>query len=541
MAWNPVRLTDNPWSPLSDMSPHRLHPAPIDPASGQVVPAPGPPRPPKTGRGRPRPVSLANPMAAPSPPPVPPPKDLRAAHAFHLHTLWSWRGRRFLLLVLSDGLALAIAWKVALALNQLFSPIPPALVWWVWWGLPSPFWIFIAATLVLFARNGLYGQISQVKNYVKAAQLISLLYLASLVAVYFYDPKLDPPRSLFFSAWFSSVGLVVMARLLVSALLRPWEQRRNPHRVFIIAPAKRLRLLAETLEKRAAYQVVGAALAATLNSAATQRAILATKADMVLVESLPEVELASRFYWQLRQAGIGLRLLPSSREMLFRRGVPEVVAGLPTLRLEAPLIDGFDYGLKRSLDYLAAGLGVIVLAPLLAAIAIAIRLDSPGPVFFRQERTGLHGKVFQVWKFRTMGVDAPQRQADLERHNQSGDGVLFKLKVDPRVTQVGQWLRRTSLDELPQLFNVLQGQMSLVGPRPLPLRDVAQFDDWHHIRHQVLPGITGLWQISGRSDIDSFDDAARLDLHYIDHWSLNLDLDILMETLRIVLLGKGAY
>ncbi|MEB3269103.1 MAG: exopolysaccharide biosynthesis polyprenyl glycosylphosphotransferase, partial [Leptolyngbya sp.] len=188
-----------------------------------------------------------------------------------------------------------------------------------------------------------------------------------------------------------------------------------------------------------------------------------------------------------------------------------------------------------------AGLGVIVLAPLLAAIAIAIRLDSPGPVFFRQERTGLHGKVFQVWKFRTMGVDAPQRQADLERHNQSGDGVLFKLKVDPRVTQVGQWLRRTSLDELPQLFNVLQGQMSLVGPRPLPLRDVAQFDDWHHIRHQVLPGITGLWQISGRSDIDSFDDAARLDLHYIDHWSLNLDLDILMETLRIVLLGKGAY
>jgi len=146
-----------------------------------------------------------------------------------------------------------------------------------------------------------------------------------------------------------------------------------------------------------------------------------------------------------------------------------------------------------------------------------------------------------MWKFRTMTADAAQRQITLEAQNQSLDGILFKLKGDPRITRVGQFLRRTSLDELPQLFNVLLGQMSLVGPRPLPLRDVAHFEPWHHVRHQVLPGITGLWQISGRSDLGSFDAAARLDLHYIDNWSLNLDLDILMETLKIVLLGKGAY
>jgi lipopolysaccharide/colanic/teichoic acid biosynthesis glycosyltransferase len=121
------------------------------------------------------------------------------------------------------------------------------------------------------------------------------------------------------------------------------------------------------------------------------------------------------------------------------------------------------------------------------------------------------------------------------------DGILFKIKEDPRITKVGKFLRRTSIDELPQLINVLLGQMSLVGPRPLPIRDVERFDSWHHIRHHVVPGISGLWQISGRSDLDDFNDAARLDLYYIDNWSLNLDLDILVETARIVLFGKGAY
>jgi lipopolysaccharide/colanic/teichoic acid biosynthesis glycosyltransferase len=140
-----------------------------------------------------------------------------------------------------------------------------------------------------------------------------------------------------------------------------------------------------------------------------------------------------------------------------------------------------------------------------------------------------------------MVAQAEKMQADLEAQNQTKDGIMFKIERDPRITSIGHFLRRTSLDELPQLFNVLLGQMSLVGPRPLPLRDVERFQPWHHIRHQVLPGITGLWQISGRSDIEDFDDAARLDLYYIDNWSLNLDLDILVETLRIVLFSKGAY
>ncbi|HIK45028.1 MAG TPA: sugar transferase [Leptolyngbyaceae cyanobacterium M65_K2018_010] len=470
-----------------------------------------------------------------------PRQDIRAPRRLRLRDVWTWPMQRGLALMVSDGLALGLAWHTAWFLNQFFSPIPPRLVWWTWLGLPSPFWILVGCSIGLLAYGGLYGAGRQVRNYLRAGKLVSLVYLGSLVVMYFVDPKLDLPRSLFFSAWLTSVGLIVLARILMTLMLKPLDQAHAPTQVFLIAPAHRLKRLADLLAQRAQLPVIGAALAATANSSTTYQAILASRATLVLAEGIPSADLASELYWKLRRAGITMQLLPTSRDMLYRRGTPETVAGLPTLRLEAPLMGGWDYRLKRWLDYLGAALGVVVLAPMLVAIALVIVLDSPGPVFFRQERVGLQGRRFRVWKFRTMAVDASQQQARLEQRNETADGILFKLKHDPRVTRVGAWLRRTSLDELPQLLNVLCGQMSLVGPRPLPVRDVARFDAWHHIRHQVLPGVTGLWQISGRSDIDTFDDVARLDLHYIDNWSLNLDLEILIETLGLVWRGKGAY
>jgi len=276
-------------------------------------------------------------------------------------------------------------------------------------------------------------------------------------------------------------------------------------------------------------------------SRAVTSAIVRSGAQEVLAEGLPQTELASQLYWQLRKSGITLRLIPSSVETLHRRGIPEMFAGMPTLRLEPPLLSGWDYRVKRGIDLVGSGVGLVVLMPLLVGIAIAIQLDSPGGVFFRQARVGLNGSAFRIWKFRTMRVNAPNLQSQLETQNESRDGIMFKVKSDPRVTKFGLMLRRSSLDELPQLLNVWLGQMSLVGPRPLPLRDVERFEEWHHVRHQVLPGMTGLWQISGRSEIDEFDDAARLDLYYIDHWSLNLDVEILMQTIAIVLRGRGAF
>jgi exopolysaccharide biosynthesis polyprenyl glycosylphosphotransferase len=269
--------------------------------------------------------------------------------------------------------------------------------------------------------------------------------------------------------------------------------------------------------------------------------IINSGAKEVIAEGLPETQLASQLYWQLRNAGIGLRLIPSSLMLLHRRGTPEIFASMPMIRIESSLLANWEYIFKRCLDMVSAFIGLIVLSPVFMGIAIAIKTSSKGSVFYTQDRVGLHGQSFRMWKFRSMFMDADRRQTELEHLNKSSDGVMFKIERDPRIIPIGHFLRCTSLDELPQLFNVLLGQMSLVGPRPLPVRDVARFTNWHHTRHLVMPGITGLWQISGRSDLDTIDDVAKLDLFYIDRWSLNFDLEILIETLRLILFGKGAY
>lgn len=198
---------------------------------------------------------------------------------------------------------------------------------------------------------------------------------------------------------------------------------------------------------------------------------------------------------------------------------------------------------KRVLDLVGSALGLIMLAPLMAIVAVMVRLDSSGPILFRQKRMGLQGRQFWVLKFRTMTTDAEHRLGELESLNESKGGVLFKIKSDPRVTRLGRFLRRTSLDELPQLFNVLKGEMSLVGPRPLQMRDCQKLEEvdpqGYAQRLTTPPGVTGPWQVGGRSEVDS-QGMLRLDLEYIEQWSLALDLQILCRTVVVVLAGKGA-
>ena len=200
------------------------------------------------------------------------------------------------------------------------------------------------------------------------------------------------------------------------------------------------------------------------------------------------------------------------------------------------------FAVKRILDYIVAGLGVLLLGPLMLGIALLIRLDSRGPILFRQQRLGLGGKPFRLWKFRTMVVDAEDRLGGLEHLNESRGGVLFKIRHDPRVTRIGRLLRRTSLDELPQLLNVLQGHMSLVGPRPLPLRDCERLQEidgqQFQGRHSVLPGLTGPWQVGGRSET-GIEHMINLDLEYIDTWSLWRDLQLIGRTIIVVAILSG--
>lgn len=200
---------------------------------------------------------------------------------------------------------------------------------------------------------------------------------------------------------------------------------------------------------------------------------------------------------------------------------------------------------KRLVDLVGSLFGLILLAPAFVVIAILIRTDSPGPIFFRQKRMGLNGQHFQVLKFRTMVVDAENQLVRLEALNESEGGILFKMKNDPRVTRIGEFLRRTSIDELPQLINVLLGEMSLVGPRPLQERDCERAHGLVEqrklaCRQSVLPGMTGLWQIRGRSELN-FDQMLQLDLEYVDRWSLWFDLYILLRTVLVVLASEGAY
>jgi exopolysaccharide biosynthesis polyprenyl glycosylphosphotransferase len=237
--------------------------------------------------------------------------------------------------------------------------------------------------------------------------------------------------------------------------------------------------------------------------------------------------------------GVTVQVAPSTMEILIDRA--EFVPGqtVPLFRLRPPVFEGIDYALKRSFDLLVAGATLLLLSPVLLVIAVAVKLSSRGPVIYRSIRPGIGGRPFACLKFRTMRERADQTQADLESFNEQS-GVLFKIRNDPRLTRVGRILRRFSLDELPQLVNVIRGEMSLVGPRPLPLRDFERLEEWHKKRYLVLPGLTGLWQVSGRSDLD-FDDLVRLDFLYLEQWSIFLDMSILLKTIPAVLSRRGAF
>jgi len=238
------------------------------------------------------------------------------------------------------------------------------------------------------------------------------------------------------------------------------------------------------------------------------------------------------------EVGVDVELALDVLRVGHARPVLADLDGLPMLAFDRVPGDDLARVLKRAFDVTVSGVAMLLLSPVLAGVALAIRLDSPGPVFFRQQRVGRHGRLFSMLKFRSMHVDAEARLAGLRACNEMS-GPVFKLTHDPRVTRVGQFIRRTSLDELPQFINVLRGEMSVVGPRPPIPAEVAQYQRWHRRRLSVKPGITCTWQISGRNEID-FDRWMELDLEYIDHWSLGRDVAIVLRTIPAVLSARGA-
>jgi exopolysaccharide biosynthesis polyprenyl glycosylphosphotransferase len=242
-----------------------------------------------------------------------------------------------------------------------------------------------------------------------------------------------------------------------------------------------------------------------------------------------------------RDAGVAVDVVPRLFEFLDGVRALDQVGGLPLLSIGSPILTSASMAAKRALDLLGSAFLIALFSPVMIAIAVAIKVESRGPVFFRQRRAGRGNSSFQLIKFRSMYVDAEQRKAELAALNEAGDGVMFKIRRDPRVTRVGQFLRRSSLDELPQLFNVLKGEMSLVGPRPLIFPETAALDeDWHLRRLELRPGLTGPWQVYGRSQ-SPFQEMVRFDYQYVAGWSLARDIEILLATLPAVVSGRGAY
>jgi len=288
-----------------------------------------------------------------------------------------------------------------------------------------------------------------------------------------------------------------------------------------------------------AAQVAGIPVAGRLDGVIA--AVREYRADAVAVLTCPEIDgiRLRELAWELEKTGTDLCVAPALLDVAGPRTTIRPVAGLPLLHVDHPELAGSKRMLKSCFDWGLATLALLLLAPLFAAVAVAICCTDPGPLFFRQIRVGRDGRTFTIYKFRTMVTDAEQRKARLAVCNEAA-GPLFKVHRDPRVTRVGAVLRRWSLDELPQLVNVLRGDMSLVGPRPALPEEARQHG--HHMRRRLVvkPGMTGLWQVSGRSDLP-WEEAVRLDVRYVENWSFALDLQILWKTLSAVRHGSGAY
>jgi exopolysaccharide biosynthesis polyprenyl glycosylphosphotransferase len=450
-----------------------------------------------------------------------------------------------------DIVGLALGLYSALVIREFFYGNTPIL-WGILWDAVDSWLPFLAlVTLLVFARASLYAPRETREG---AARVVSsLLLVAVLTLVY----------GLAVGHQFTTFGLfpvaLVTTSLLVTGLRASYESLTGSlmravgvrRKALLVGQGSQLTHLHRALGKSRggiAYDFVGAVADSqagvdlpVLGDLSAVPGLLAERPiDEVIVSDsgLGEVELA-HLVEQAHRRGVKVRVAPETTELLIQRGEYVPGQGVPLFELRPPAFAGTEWALKRSFDVVVGALILVIGLPLWLLIAAVVKLTSRGPVLYGDVRVGLGEQEFRMLKFRTMRRGAERQQDALEPSNEAS-GALFKIRDDPRVTGIGRVLRRLSLDEIPNVINVLRGEMSLVGPRPLPVRDYELLEPWHRKRYLVLPGMTGLWQISRRGDL-SFDDLVRLDFYYLENWSVWLDVTILLKTVRAVLERRGAY
>jgi exopolysaccharide biosynthesis polyprenyl glycosylphosphotransferase len=406
-------------------------------------------------------------------------------------------------------------------------------------------------TVLCFARVDLYSSRTRRPG---LARIFTGLFQATVIALVF--ALADGSH---FSSYFIFYGSLFFGTIYISALrelhlrVSGWmlDQAGYARRAVLVGSGKHIEEVARALADRSRTRVdILGYISLTPRPRNGLRSLgqLPDLPNVLEREAVQEVIIADPDFPQdkavelvdlCHQRGVTVQVAPSTMEILIDRAEFAPGHTVPLFTLRPPVFEGVDYAVKRTFDLILSTICLIVLAPLFLAVAVAIKLSSRGPVIYRSVRPGMAGKPFFCLKFRTMREHAEQIQDELEPLNELS-GALFKIRDDPRMTRVGRLLRRFSLDELPQLVNVVKGDMSLVGPRPLPMRDFDRLEEWHKKRYLVLPGITGLWQVSGRAELD-FDDLVRLDFLYLERWSIMLDLSILLKTIPAVLTRRGAF
>jgi exopolysaccharide biosynthesis polyprenyl glycosylphosphotransferase len=455
-------------------------------------------------------------------------------------------------LVCLDLAGLTLGLYAALVIREIYHGAD-SILWGVLWRAQADWLPFLGlVTVLVFWRAGLYserGHRAGVGRIVGSLVLVAVLALAFGIGTnhQFHTYGLVP------TAFLITVVLIGLLRasyeVLSGELMRIAGVKR---RAILVGEASSVGHLHQAIGSNRSgisYQFLGTvtdgegdgdlpvlgrleSLSAVIANAHSLDELILTDSDFTDRQLLEIVEQAHR-------RGVKVRLAPKTTALLTERAEYIPGQGTPLFEIRPPAFAGSDWVVKRSFDLAASAFVVLIGLPIWLAIALGIKVTSRGPVLYQDRRIGLNEQPFMMWKFRTMYHDAAERQSQLEARNEA-EGPLFKIRDDPRVTVFGRFLRRFSIDEIPQVLNVLRGEMSLVGPRPLPVRDYERLEDWHRKRYLVLPGMTGLWQIAGRADL-SFDDLVRLDFYYLENWSIWLDISVLAKTIPAVVAARGAY
>ena len=462
---------------------------------------------------------------------------------------------RVSLLVAADAVALAVALGITFAVAEAVAPpsiIAPTWLTAILAVLALPVWIAIFTAYNLYERQNrsislaTFDEVGELFHALLAGSLLFLITSQVLRRVMGAEVYFPVEAAMFLA---TALPLVLLLRGTVRSFVFPAVM--HPRRTLIVGAGDVGQVVERKIRSHPEYglELIGfvdeeprEGGRAPLVGGPTELPRLVDELEIdwvILAFSQSSYEDTLDLLRAARRPDVHLSIVPRFFEVFASNATIQELEGMPVVNLPAMRLSRSVRFVKRAVDICVAGLGLLVLAPLLAAAAVAIKLDTRGPVFFRQERHGRGGSVFRIIKFRTMHDGAEAQRQALAPRNEVG-GALFKMKDDPRVTRVGRILRRTSIDELPQLWNVLRGEMSLVGPRPFVIHESSQITGWASRRLDLTPGITGLWQVLGRNDMP-FEEMVKLDYIYVTNWSLWWDFKILCQTIPVVISRRGAY